>query len=261
MPQLHVNDIDLFYEITGQGQPVLFIHGLGSSHNDWERQTPFFSRQYQVITFDLRGHGQSQKPPGPYTMSLFARDTAGLVNSLGAAPVHVIGVSLGGMIAFQLAVDHPELVQSLVIVNTGPELIPRTLNERWQVFMRFAVVRLFGMRKIGEVLGKRLFPKVDQAAVRQLFVERWEKNDPKAYIASMQAIVGWSVVDHLSVIDMPTLIMAGENDYTPVSIKEDCVSKMPQAELAVIRNSGHATPVDSTEKFNEVVASFLQKQG
>lgn len=260
MPQLHINDIDLFYEITGQGQPVLFIHGLGSSHNDWERQTPFFSNQYQVITFDLRGHGQSQKPPGPYTMSLFARDAAGLIMSLGVAPVHVVGVSLGGMVAFQLAVDYPELIRSLVIINTGPELIPRTLNERWQVLMRLSVVRLFGMRKIGEVLGKRLFPKADQADLRQLFVERWEKNDPKAYIASMQAIVGWSVINRLPDINLPTLVIAGENDYTPVSIKEDCVSRMPRAELDVIEDSGHATPVDSTEKFNEKVFSFLHKQ-
>ena len=75
----------------------------------------------------------------------------------------------------------------------------------------------------------------------------------------MQAIVGWSVVDHLPEIDIPTLVMAAENDYTPISVKEDCVAQMPQAELIVIPDSGHATPVDSTDKFNEVVASFLNR--
>jgi len=257
MPTLHVNGIDLHYERVGEGQPVLFIHGLGSSSRDWEMQVPRFSKQYQVITFDLRGHGQSEKPRGPYTMSLFARDTAELVKSLGVAPVHVVGISLGGMIAFQLAVDYPDLISSLVIVNSGPEVVVRTMKDRWNVFMRFATVRLLGMRKMGEVLGRRLFPKEAQAEIQKLFVERWAENDPRAYTDTLRAIVGWSVTDQIHKIDLPTLVVAADGDYTPVSAKEGFVLKMPRAKLVVIEDSRHATPVDSPEKFNETVISFL----
>ena len=115
MPKLAVQDIDLYYEISGQGQPLLFIHGLGSSTRDWERQATFFSRHYQVITFDLRGHGKSDKPPGPYSVELFTADTAGLIESLGIGQTHVVGLSMGGMIAFQLALKASELVSSMVI--------------------------------------------------------------------------------------------------------------------------------------------------
>ena len=260
MPILKVNDIDLHYEIAGEGQPVLFIHGLGSSARDWEEQMPFFSQHYQTITFDLRGHGQSQKPPGPYTMSLFASDVAGLVESLGVGPVHVLGISLGGMIAFQLAVDYPEMIRSLVIVNAGPELIVRTMKDRWNVFMRFATVRLLGMRKMGKVLSRRMFPEEEQSGIRQVFVERWAENDPRAYSESMRAIVGWSVTDQIQNIKLPTLVIAADEDYTPVSVKEAFVSKMLQAELVVISDSRHATPVDSPVKFNDTVNSFLVKQ-
>ena len=260
MPKLHINGIDLYHEKAGNGQPVLFIHGLGSSCRDWEMQTPDFSKQYQVITFDLRGHGQSEKPRGPYSMLLFAKDAAELVRALGIAPVHVVGISLGGMIAFQMAVDHPELIKSLVIVNAGPEVVVRTMRDRWNVFMRFAIVRLLGMRKMGEVLSRRLFPKEEQAGTQKLFVERWAENDTRAYVETLRAIVGWSVTDQIHKINTPTLVLAADGDYTPVSAKQAFVSKMPQAELVVIEDSRHATPVDSAEKFNEVVMSFLSKR-
>jgi 3-oxoadipate enol-lactonase len=260
MPKLYIKDIDLYYETIGKGQPILFIHGLGSSSRDWEMQIPFFSKHYQVITLDLRGHGQSQKPPGPYSMSLFAKDVAELVKLLGIVPVHVVGISLGGMIAFQLGVDYPELVKSLVIVNSGPEVVVRTMKDRWNVFMRFATVRLLGMRKMGEVLSKRLFPKAEQSDTQKLFVERWAENDTRAYVDTLRAIVGWSVSDRIHKITLPTLIVAADGDYTSVSAKEAFVSRMPQAELVVIRDSRHATPVDSPEKFNETVMSFLLRQ-
>jgi pimeloyl-ACP methyl ester carboxylesterase len=260
MPRLRINGIDLYFEVMGQGQPVLFIHGLGSSSRDWEPQTACFARRYQVVTFDLRGHGQSEKPPGPYSMPLFASDAAELLKALGLAPAHVVGISLGGMIALQLAADSPALVRSLVIANAGPEYVVRTLKERWQVASRLLMVRLLGMRRLGEVLGKRLFPKPGQIALRQLFAKRWAENDPRAYLASMHAIIGWSVTDRLAGIGVPTLVVAADQDYTPVAVKAACVARMPRAELIVIQDSRHATPVEHPTPFNEATMAFLSRQ-
>jgi 3-oxoadipate enol-lactonase len=257
MPKLHMNGIELNYEIAGAGVPIVFIHGLGSSLRDWERQIPFFSEHFQALTLDLRGHGKSQKPGGPYSMALFANDVAELVKALKLPPVHVVGISLGGMVAFQLAVDYPGLIRSLVIVNSGPEFVVRTMKDRWNVFLRFAIVRLLGMRKMGEVLSKRLFVKEEQASLREMFVERWAENDQRAYADTMRAIVGWSVTDRLSKIENPTLVVAAEHDYTPVSVKEAFIPKMSNAKLAVISDSHHATPVDQPEIFNQTVREFL----
>ncbi len=259
MPKLHVHDIDLYYETTGRGHPILFIHGLGSSTCDWEQQVRVFAQSYRVVTFDLRGHGQSDKPPGPYSMALFAADTAALITGLGITPTHVVGISLGGMVAFQLAVSTPDLIDRLVIVNAGPEFIVRTFKERLLVFQRRLIVRLLGMRKMGEVLSKRLFPKPEPEGLRRLFVERWAENDPRAYSDAMRAIVGWSVADHLSGIHCPTLVIAADTDYTPLTLKEAYVAHMPRAELVVIRDSRHATPVEQPEQFNEAVMAFLSK--
>jgi pimeloyl-ACP methyl ester carboxylesterase len=260
MPKLHVRDIGLCYEVNGQGQPVVFIHGLGSSARDWELQVPVFSKQYQVVTFDIRGHGKSDKPRGPYSIPLFAADTAELIKELGFTPAHVVGISLGGMIALQLAVSAPDLVRSLTVVNAGPEFIVRTAKERLQVLQRQLIVRLLGMRKMGEVLSKRLFPKPDQEELRRLFVEHWAENDPRAYRDAMRAIVGWSVTDHLSEIQCPTLVIAADQDYTPVALKEGYAARMPRAELVVIGDSRHATPVEQPEQFNEALMAFLSRQ-
>jgi pimeloyl-ACP methyl ester carboxylesterase len=265
---LPIGGIHLYYEISGQGPPLLFIHGLGSSARDWELQVAPFSDQYQVVTFDVRGHGQSDKPPGPYSIPLFANDTAELIKALGiataitrgGAPVHVVGISMGGMIAFQLAVSYPELIRSMVIVNSGPELILRTFGERLQALQRLLVVRLLGMRKMGEILSKRLFPKPEQVELRQMLVERWAENDVRAYSDAARGLLGWSVADHLSTIECPTLVIAAEYDYTPVARKEAYVARMPRAELVVIEDSRHATPVEHPERFNQVLASFLSNQ-
>ncbi|MCP4541762.1 MAG: alpha/beta fold hydrolase [Chloroflexi bacterium] len=259
MPKLHIRDIDLYYETAGQGQPILFIHGLGSSSRDWELQVAVFAKTHQTVTIDVRGHGQSDKPPGPYSVPLFATDTAALIQSLGIAPTHVVGISMGGMIAFQLAVSAPDLVKSLVIVNSGPELVLRTWKERLNGLQRLLIVRLMGMRKMGEVLGNRLFPKPEQEELRQMFVERWAKNNKRAYYDAMRGLVGWSVTDRLGEIHCPTLIIAADEDYTPISLKQEYVAQMPRAELVVIEDSRHATPVEQPEQFNQALVTFLSR--
>ncbi|HSQ40301.1 MAG TPA: alpha/beta hydrolase [Anaerolineales bacterium] len=257
MPKIQSNGINLYYEIHGEGQPLLFIHGLGSSTRDWEFQVQEFSKLYKVITFDLRGHGQSDKPAGPYKMSMFAADTVGLLKALGIENPHIVGLSLGGGVAFQMAVDASLPIKSLVIVNSTPELLIRTLKDRLMVWQRIAIVNLLGMRKMGEVLSKRLFIKPEQEDIRQTFVARWAENDQRAYQNSMRALVGWSVSARIGSISCPTLIISADQDYSPISVKEAYTAQIPGARLAVIPDSRHATPVEHPQEFNQVLQNFL----
>ena len=257
MPKIQSNGINLYYEIHGEGQPLLFIHGLGSSARNWEFQVDEFSKLYKVITFDLRGHGQSDKPAGPYSMSMFAADVTGLLRGLGIDSPHVVGLSLGGGVAFQLAVDASLPIKSLTIVNSTPELIVRTFKERMMVWQRIAIVKLLGMRKMGEVLSKRLFIKPEQEDVRQMFVTRWAENDQRAYLHSMRALVGWSVSARIGLIQCPTLVIAADQDYSPLAIKEAYTARIPGARLAIIPDSRHATPVENPQLFNKALREFL----
>jgi len=257
MPEIQVRDITMYYEECGRGRPLLLLHGLGSSVRDWDLQMPAFSQRYRVVAVDMRGHGHSSKPKGPYSLPMFAADTAEFIRRRRLAPAHVVGISMGGMIAFQLAVDTPELLQSMVLVNCGPELVPRTFKEKLQVQQRMLITRVMGMRRMGEFLAPRLFPKPDQAQLRQLIAERWAQNDQRAYLASLRALVGWSVTAHLEQITCPTLIVAAEEDYTPLAVKEAYAAQMPNARLHVIEDSRHATPIDQPEQFNQAVLAFL----
>lgn len=259
MPTTRVNGIDLYYEITGKGAPLLFIHGLGSSTRDWEEQVNYFASHYQVIVFDVRGHGKSAKPNGPYSMKLFASDTAKLLQYLGITRPHVVGISMGGMIGFQLAISQPQMLKSLVIVNSQPEFIVRTCKERIQVWQRFLTVRLLGMRMLGKLLAKRLFPKPEHENLRRVFIRRWATNDPRAYRESMQAIVGWSVMEQIGDIDCPTLVIASDADYTPLRTKQAYVEQLPHGELVVINDANHAVPVERPEQFNAVLEAFIGK--
>lgn len=262
MAHASVNGIQLYYELHGdESKPViLLLHGLGSSAQDWEAQISPFSRDYRVLIADMRGHGQSDKPPVAYTMSQFAADVVALLDMLKIDTVHVVGLSMGGMIAFQLAVDFPQRLSSMTIINSGPAVVPHTFRDRLNVWMRFWIVRYMGMRKIGETLAPRLFVDPDQEALRQTFIERWAANDPRAYQNALRAIVGWTVEDRIGAINIPTLIVAADHDYTPVSAKEAYIAKMPRATLKIIENAHHAVTVERPDVLNAVVLNFIGSQ-
>lgn len=258
MPTVHSNGINIYYESVGTGAPLLLLHGLGSCTEDWELQLPAFARHFRVIAAGMRGHGRSARPPGPYSVPQMAADVLGLLDALKVESAHIVGLSMGGMVAFQLAVDRPERVRSLVIVNSGPALVPRTAGEWLRVQQRLALARLFPPARSGRFLSQRLFPKPEQEEMRQQLVERWARNDQRAYLASMRALVGWSVLDRIGAIQQPVLVISGDRDYTPVESKRAYVARLPNARLLVIEDSGHATPIDQSERFNAVVLDFLQ---
>lgn len=247
----------LHYEEYGQGSPLLLVHGLGSSCQDWEYQIPTLAARYRVIVMDMRGHGRSDKPNERYSIPGFAADVEALIEHLQLGPVHLVGLSMGGMIGFQLAVDHPSLLKSLCIVNSAPQVKLKTANDGLQWAKRWGLGRLFSMSAIGKGLSQTLFPKPEQADLRNKIAERWGQNDKRAYLASFDAIVGWGVQEKLSRISCPTLIVSADHDYTPVALKEAYVGLIRQARLVVIKDSRHATPLDQPEAFNRELLAFV----
>ncbi|MHA2009227.1 MAG: alpha/beta fold hydrolase [Promethearchaeota archaeon] len=259
MPKKLVGDIELYYEITGEGESLLFVHGLGSSTRDWEENVPIFSKKYQVITVDIRGHGQTDKPKGPYTIKNFAKDIAGLLMSLEFSSVNILGISLGGAIVLQLAIDYPELIKSLVIVNAAPNSGDRQLLEKI-VSDRIELIKARGMRGIGESLAPVLFIKPEQEELRKKFVERWAENNPETYISALKSLQTWNVNnDQLQAIKCPTLVLASDQDYTPVSVKKELIKQIQNSHLVIIDDARHVLPLERPKEFNAAVMDFLSK--
>jgi 3-oxoadipate enol-lactonase len=247
----------LHYEEYGQGAPLLLLHGLGSSCRDWEYQIPALAAHYRVIAMDMRGHGRSDKPRERYSIRAFSGDVLALIEHLHLEAVHLVGLSMGGMIGFQLAVDHPRLLASLCIVNSTPQVKVKGANDLWQWARRWGLARLLSMETLGKALGRNMFPKPEQAHLRSKIATRWAENDKRAYLASFDAIVGWGVQDKLSRIACPTLIISADRDYTPVALKQAYVSLIPNARLVVVTDSRHATPLDQPDEFNRIVLEFI----
>src|SRR5687767_639927 len=144
MAVARVDNHAIHFEEAGSGSAVLLLHGLGTSGHDWDLVAPDIATRHRVIIPDIRGHGRSDKPAGAYGVPLFARDVAALCDQLGLSAIHVVGLSMGGMIGFEMAVSRPDLVRSLVVINSGPEMIPRTLRAAAAIARRLTLVSLFG---------------------------------------------------------------------------------------------------------------------
>jgi pimeloyl-ACP methyl ester carboxylesterase len=256
MSRVTVDGCELHFEKTGQGSPLLLLHGLGSRTRGWDRQIPVFAERHTVIAVDMRGHGESDKR-GPYGVPRFSADVARVLETLGVGPVHVVGLSMGGMVAFQLALDAPALVRTLTIANSMPTLIPHTPREWLKLQARHWIMRVFGLRALARKIAEINFPRDDQAELRNELVEQIACNDEATYRAVSESLVRWTVEARLGEVRSHTLVLTGDRDYTTVAYKRAYAARMPHAKVVVIENSGHLTPIDQPDAFNRTVLAFL----
>ena len=239
------------------GIPLLFIHGLGSSTKDWEYQLEYFSASHRVISIDLRGHGHSPPSKGSYSIFMFAEDVASLLRYLDVK-AHIIGISMGGMIAFQLALDFADLVESITVINCGVALPMDNPEVRKAIRFRKWIPRLMGMKMMGKMIGKKLFPHPDQAPLRCIVASRWAKNSVKNYIKCVDALAGWTIEDRLHQIKCKTLIIGGERDYTPVVEKQSYQLKILYSVLKIVPQAGHAVTIEKPEVLNQLISEFIE---
>lgn len=261
MPFLALNDIKIFYEesCTAENsydmETILFLHGLGSCGQDWQDQVDFFSKNFRCITVDLRGHGKSDRAV-PCDIPTLAADVISLIKFLEIPALHLVGISLGGMVAFQIAVEKPELLRSLTVVNALPELVLRGLKQHWMFYSRILLVKFLGMKIFAKVLARKLFPQKNQQELRRKFSKNFLQNDKKFYLTLLESMMGWSVVNRLRSITCKTLFIAAEHDYTTLSDKKFFAQKIG-AKIVEIKNSHHAVPFEKPEEFNKILQDFL----
>ena len=193
-----------------------------------------------MITLDLRGYGQTDHPPGPYSIRQMSEDVVALVDHLELSSFHLLGYSLGGAVALQLAVDHAHRVDKLIVVNSQPSFIPTEWRQKVEYHMRKIVVSAMGVQRLAPVIARRLFPNPDQQELRDLVIDRYSQNNAQAYLATLDALATWSVASQLNELHMPTLFIAAEHDYTSVEDKKRYVVQIPNARMVVVENSRHA---------------------
>ncbi len=258
MPGLLVRGVTLHYEDEGRGEPVLLLHGLGNSGRDWEFQLPaLLAAGYRVIRPDLLGFGRSGRPEEGFGPSEMAADMRTLLQSLGVTGAHLVGYSMGGAVAYQLAVEEPERWASLGIINSVPSFVPQRLHDHWQFLMRHVLSRVLGMQKMAEMLTQRLFPARPDLVERML--PRYADNDPTVYGHVLAALSGWDVRAQLSRICCPVLVMAAEQDYFRLQDVQESLALLPDGELQVVPDTRHGLPMEQPDIVSQALLRLFSR--
>ena len=265
MPKAQSNGIELYYEIHGAGQPLVLISGLGYSLWQWHKMVPFLAEHFQVLTFDNRGVGQSDKPAGPYTAQMLAADTAGLLDALGIEKAIIAGHSMGGFIAQAMALDFPQKVAKLILCSTnfgGPHHVPVTA-EAMKVLTDVTSDALTRFKN-----GLAVSTAPDWSEKNPEMIEDWVKwrvanpIDPAPYQAQMA--IGFGLMpeaaafeNKLPRLNVPTLILFGAHDkVVPPENASLLAEKISGSKVVILPNAGHFFPIEVAEAASRTITDF-----
>ncbi|MBI5842183.1 MAG: alpha/beta fold hydrolase [Chloroflexi bacterium] len=267
MPKIKTNGIELYYEIHGAGKLLVLISGLGYSLWQWHRMVPFLAEHFQVITFDNRGVGQSDRPAGPYSAQMLAADTAGLLDALGIQKAVVMGHSMGGFITQAMALDFPQKVEKLILCSTnfgGPRHVPVTA-EAMKVLSDVTSDPLTRFKN-----GLSVSTAPGWAEKNPEMIEEWVKwrvanpIDPAPYQAQMAIGLGLlpeaaAFENQLSRLNVPTLILFGAHDkVVPPANASLLAEKIAGSKVVIFPDAGHFFPIEIAEAAARAVIEFAK---
>ena len=262
MPHIKVNDISMYYEIHGQGEPIVFIGGFTADHVVWNATLSYF-KDYQVILFDNRGAGQTDVPEGPYSIEQMADDVAALCESLGILRAHFVGNSMGGFILQTLIMRHRDLVKSATLSNSV--LTPRA---PFQIYLE-ALRELRNSNASEEVLIKMAcswffsYQFISQPGMLEVLTQMGLKNPypvtDKGFDAQYAALQKFDSSSWAQKINVPTLVLAGDQDLVfRETLVKQLAANIPNARYYCFSDCGHLPQIEYPEKFAELVDMFIK---
>lgn len=260
MPTITANGADLHYRLEGpDGAPVVvFSNSLGTTLAMWDAQAAALSDDFRCLRYDTRGHGRSSLPDGHFGIDDLAADLAGLLDGLGIARAHVVGLSLGGMTGQSLAVDRPDLVERLVLVATAAHLPPRDL---W--LDRAAMVREKGMGAVAQsVVGRWFTPPAQESEGARLTRRCLEEEiSPQGYAACCEAIGAMDLRGRIGAIRAPALVVSGAEDpATPPAMGREIAGLIPGAAFTTVPDAAHMIAIERPEALIALLRSFLTRE-
>jgi pimeloyl-ACP methyl ester carboxylesterase len=270
--EAEVNGARLWYRITGKGEPVAQIHGAGFGHFNFDLATPALARHFQVVDYDMRGYGQSDRPVQDYDMEVWADDLAGLLDALDIERAHVHGTSMGAMIAIVFAGKYPERTGSVVINCAAAKLghAGRLIFRNWIDLARLSPEGP-GCRTLAELIAWQAFskefleqPGAEEAVDNTQAILR-DSNDVEVFTRACQAMCDMDIRGWLPKISAPALVLGGSDDVMtpwdqgPGGAGQEAIYQgISGAEKHVIAGSGHSTIFDNSEEHNRVVIDFFR---
>ncbi len=254
--EIKVNELSLNVNIKGEGTPIIFVHGYTTTSGFWENQLETLSSNYKVITFDLRGHGDSDKPSSvSYKFENFVEDLRSLYDTLDINSAIVAGLSMGGAIVQKFVLDYPELVRALVLVGTTAHGRGRNEAKNTTTLLKDLGIEASSIELIRKSFSNKTSKDIVEWAEREVV-----KTPLFAAEKAMQSLVDFDSRNQLSQINVPTLIIVGEEDkITPVEESLLLHEKIINSELNIISNSAHFPMLENPSEFNQSMLNFLTK--
>ena len=265
MPTLKVNGAELFYDDRGSGpETVVFAHGLLFDGRMFDAQVAALADRFRCLRFDFRGQGRSAVTPDGYDMDTLAEDAAALIEALGAAPCHFVGLSMGGFVGLRLASRRPELLRSLAVLDSSADPEPAENLPRYRLLntiARWLGLRVVAGRVMPIVFGRSFLRDPARREVRELWRERIVSRDRRGITRAVRGVIyRRGVQDELPGIRVPTLILVGEEDLaTPRERSEWMRAAIPGAELVVVPRAGHSAPIENPEAVTAALAELLAR--
>lgn len=260
--KITANGISINYTLEGPANaPVVMLsHSLATNLSMWDPQISALASRYRVLRYDTRGHGGTDAPEGPYSLEMLAEDVRALLQALGIARTHFIGLSMGGFIGQIIALKYPQMLHGLVLCDTSSR-VPPEARPTWEE--RIKVARTQGMEPHVESTIGRWFTAPFQEK-RADVVDRVRPmiraTSPRGYIGCCQAIAVLDLTDRLHAISAPTLIIVGEDDPgTPVAASRTIHERIKGSELVILKSASHLSNIEQPEAFNRAVSAFLAK--
>jgi pimeloyl-ACP methyl ester carboxylesterase len=258
-----VGDINLCYKVCGDGQPLIMITGFASAQNTLFTLARTFSKHYRVVTFDNRGIGGSDKPAGPYSTSMMAKDTIGLMDFLGIDKAHLMGGSMGGMVAQHIAIDHPNRVDKLILFSTSAdgqwlfELVEETIPNWNRLKSDFTPADI---RKLVSTMASRT---TNQPITRLIFMIlsnlQARVNPLTGLTGQIVAMMRHNALDRLQLIQAPTLVLTGSKDrLIAPHFSEVLASQIKGSKLVSIDGGSHVVAGEMADRFINEVLDFFQ---
>jgi 3-oxoadipate enol-lactonase len=242
----------LAVSVAGNGELVLFLHGIRGNRRNWAGQVEFFSQRFKAAAWDARGYGDSDDYEGPLQFEYFSGDVLRVAEHFKAQKMHLIGLSMGGRIARNVALRAPERVQSLVLISTNPGFDAMSPDS----VKRFITER---RNATPQTLRRLLGSKPNHAAYQEL-LDSVSRIHEVSYQKTLEASVAQDRAAPIEQIRVPTLVVAGEEDTVyPPELAREMAKRIPGAELLMFERTGHLANLEQPERFNKAVLDFLSR--
>ncbi|MBW4539698.1 MAG: alpha/beta hydrolase [Myxacorys chilensis ATA2-1-KO14] len=263
MPRTQIGNIGMYYEVHGSGEPVVLIHGLSMDSSTWFNQVSALSQKYQVIVFDNRGVGQTDAPHETYSTEMMANDVAALLKFLNVDNAHILGFSMGGMIAQTLTLKYPELVKSLLLTATAAQFPARAkhLVQIWLRMLNENVSLETSVRDSFLWVYTNEFFEHDETVTASvnLALNHPHPLSPQGFAGQVAALMQHDTRSGINQISVPTLVLIGRDEiFIPLEFSEELAAKIPKAELVILERGGHNCWMEFPEQFNQAVMQFLE---